>query len=328
MAVMDSGSGGMGAYCALHPVLGASGTCERCGNFMCDLCGERGAQTFCPGCRERAGHPVFPLRRDTWNFSALWDYCFAAFKRDWLMLSVAMLVAMAMSVGANLVSKPLELLVGDGAPLLSIVVSVVLAVFVQMAQGVIGMGMMRVVFDVLDGGNADVARLFSQFHKAGRYVGATLLGGVAVFLPLLLLFSVLSFVGLVAMGYSVESIVTGDVFRSTDVDVPAALGVFVGVGVLTLVPGLYFGLPLYLIQEELTFNEDVSAVEALRNCYALARGERLSVLGVALVGALLGLAGMLACCVGLIPTLALSQLLLGGLYLALRKGSELKARPR
>jgi hypothetical protein len=328
MAVMDSGSGEVGAHCALHPTLSASGTCERCGNFMCDVCGERGAQRFCPGCRERTGHSAFPLWRDTWNFSALWDYCFAAFKREWVMLSVAMLVATVLSVVANLLGKLAEVLVGPEDAFLLFLSSAFSGVFLQVAQGVIGMGMLRVVFDVLEGGSADIARLFSQVHKAGRYVVATLLGVVMVLLPLLLLFAVLSFVGLVAMGYSVESIVGGEVFRSTDVDVPAALGVFFGAGVLTLIPGLYFGLPLYLLQGVLTFDEDVSPVQALRDCYALARGERLSVLGVAFVGGLLAMAGLLACCVGLIPGLALGQLLVGGLYLALRRGSELEARPR
>jgi len=102
------------------------------------------------------------------------------------------------------------------------------------------------------------------------------------------------------------------------------VGVFSVAGLLTFIPAIYFGLPLYLLQPELTLNEDVSPMQALRNCYTLARGERLSLFGVGLLVMALVLVGLLACCVGIFPALGLGQLLLAGLYLALRNGSELE----
>jgi hypothetical protein len=320
MATMDSGSGHLGARCALHPTLEASGTCERCGNFMCTVCSERGASTFCPTCRGRGERRAFPLRRDTWSFSALWNYCFAAFKREWLMLSLAMLVSMALSMVVGIFGNFVGLLAGavDSAALVA--VSGVLTFLVQtVVQGVMGLGMSRVILDVLEGGRADVGRLFSQIGKAGRYLGAVLLAFVLVGLPLALLFVVLSFVGLLMGGLSVGEIAGGEVFRSRELLV---LGVFLGTGLVTLIPGLYFGLPLYLLQAELAFDDDASAVQALRDCYTLARGERLSLLGVSIVAGLVSILGLVACCVGALPTLALGQTLIAGLYLALRTGSE------
>lgn len=320
MGAMDSGSGSLGAQCALHPTVGASGTCERCGNFMCFVCSEQGTHTLCPSCRERTRRSAFPLRRDTWSFGALWNYCLEAFKRDWLMLSLSMLVSTAVGIAAQLFGN----LIGPLASAVDswgvVVLFGIVAFLVQIVvQGVMGLGMQRVVLDVLEGGRADVGRVFSQLGKAGRYLGAVLLMLVGLVLPLMLLFAVLAFVGLVAGGLSV-----GDITRETTFESRGLLvaGVFTGALFITLIPGIYFGLPLYLLQAEMAHDEDVSAVQALRNCYTLARGERLSILGVMFVAGLVSLVGLVACCVGVIPTLALGQTLVGGLYLALRNGSE------
>jgi hypothetical protein len=196
-----------------------------------------------------------------------------------------------------------------------------LATLVQMVvQGVMGLGMMRVAFDVLEGGGVDIGRLFSQWTKAWRYVVTMLLVVVVLVLPLMLLFFVLAFVGAVAGGVSVADMLAGgEAVRSKATVLP---GVILGAGFVSFVPLLYFSVPLYLLQAELTFNDDVTPVQALRNCYALARGERLSIVGVLLISAVVGFVGLLACCVGLLPALALGQLLLAGLYLSLRNGSE------
>ncbi|PTL80720.1 hypothetical protein DAT35_25540 [Vitiosangium sp. GDMCC 1.1324] len=321
---MDSGSRGLGAPCALHPTQVATGTCERCGNFMCDVCGEQGRQILCPSCRERLG--VFPLRRDTWSFSSLWDYCYELFKRDWLMLSVAVLVAMGVSMTINALGNLAgPLLKREDSLVPIIIVGVFTAVMQMVVQGVMGMGMLRVVFDVLEGKRVDVGRLFSQVDKAGRYVAAMLIALVVVGLPLLLLFALLTFVGLVSVGLPASGIFESGI--SGLEAAPTLVGVFSAAGLVTFAAACYFALPLYLLQSELTYNEDVTPVQALRNCYELARGERLSLLGVTLVGALLALVGVFACCVGVLPAVAMGQLLVGGLYLALRNGSELDVRP-
>jgi hypothetical protein len=304
-------------------MVGATGTCERCGNFMCEVCSQRGRHILCPACRARTGDLAFPLRRDTWNFGALWDYCFEAFKRDWLMLSVAVIVWLAVGTVANITTNIASAVLQNSDAWVLGGILLLISLLVQTAvQGVMAMGMVRVAFDVLEGGGVDIARLFSQFSKVGRYLVTVLLAAVMLVLPLVLLFCVLSFVGLVAVGVSVGDVVGGQSFGAGRG--LALVGVFGVAGVLTLIPAFYFGLPLYLMQAELTFNDDVSPTQALRNCYTLARGERLSILGVSMFVGLVVLGGMLACCVGVLPALGLGQLMLGGLYLALRNGSELE----
>jgi hypothetical protein len=325
MAGMDSGAGRAGARCAMHPTLSATGTCTRCGNFMCPVCSQDGSQSMCPDCRARTGRGErFPLERHSWTFSALWDVCLGAFKREWLMLSVAVLVtgviSGAVQLFGNVVGAAFQLT--DSVAL--IVVLAILAFLLQMAvQGVMGMGMMRVVLDVLQGGKVDLGRLFSQVHKVGRYLGAVLLVMVALVLPLMLLFALLVGVGLLVVGVPL-----GEFGQEPLNYLPHVMGILFGAGVLVFIPALYFGLPLNLLQAQMAFEDQESPVDAVRHCYLLARGERLSLFGVWLLVFLLAFVGVLACCIGIIPAMALGQTFIGGLYLTLRQGSELEARPR
>ncbi|MBZ4374498.1 hypothetical protein [Corallococcus sp. AS-1-6] len=307
----------MGASCALHPGREATGTCARCGNFTCDACSQDGASPRCPTCRERSG-ATFPLSRETWTFNKLWDVCWPAFQREWGMLSLAVLIYLGVSLGANLL---LNVATGIGAAADSVVVAMVLGgvgfVAQQLVQGLVQLGLLRVCFDVLHGGRADVARLFSQMHKAVPYTLTMLLVFVIVMVPLALL----SFLGiLVLVGTGLMSGVdlgsSSEQFWNALVPI---LGVL-GLGFLVLVgPLMYLALPLYLVQPELAYSDaPPSPLEVLRRSWEAARGQRLGILGVGLAGAAAMLAGVFACCVGFIPGMALAQLLIAGMFLCLR----------
>jgi len=325
MAETDFG-GRAQARCALHPEEWASGTCERCGNFMCGLCSDSGTQPWCPTCRERASSRALPLRRDTWTFSALWEYAWAAFQKDWLNLSLAALIVAACSGAAQFFGTLLTMAgqLADSIPLLVVTyfVSFTLQYFVQ---GVVTMGMLRVCFDVLDGKAVDLARLFTQIHKAGRYLLSMLIIMGVFLLPFLLVLGVAAVIAALAVGIAPSELAAGEeVFREAG---PVMAVVLMGTMFVLLVPALYFGLPLVLLQAELAHGEE-SALGAIRNCYVLARGHRLGIFLVSLAGVGVILVGLLMCCIGVIPAAALAQLLTAGLYLSLRQGSELEQKPR
>ncbi|ADO75888.1 hypothetical protein [Stigmatella aurantiaca] len=320
MSEMDWGGGHQaGAHCALHPEFLAQRTCVRCGNFMCATCTEGGTQSSCPTCRARLGSGrEFPFRRDTWSFSGLWNYCFEIFKREWVMLSVSVLVFLGITLIAQLISNILPL-VGEalGGQALSIVLTVA-SFFVQnVVQGVLGLGLMRMLFDVLHGRRADIGKLFSQLHKVWAYLGTLLL----LFLAMIGVFVVLG-------GILFLIAVPGGALPSTfsdfsQVQWDSSRLILAGfVGLLSLPVLIYLFLPLYLLQAELAYEEHPSPMQALRNCYAYMRGQRLPVFGFSLVNGLVIFAGMLACCVGLLPALGLSYLLMAALYLSLRTGGD------
>ncbi|WP_375755185.1 hypothetical protein [Corallococcus exercitus] len=306
----------MGASCALHPQREASGTCERCGNFTCDACSLNGTSPRCPSCRERSG-ATFPLDRETWTFSALWDVCWAAFQREWGMLSIAVLIYLGAAFGAQFL---INVATGIGVAVDNAVVTVVLSlvglVAQQLVQGLVQLGLLRVCFDVLQGSRVDLARLFSQMHKAVPYA-LTMLLVFAVLLPVIIVVA-LVVVGAVGTGV-LPSFEKGVSTEEMTEGLMRGMGVL-GLGFLVLVgPLTYLLLPLYLVQPELTYDDvPPSPVEVLRRSWEAARGQRLGMLGVGLAAGAVMVAGVLACCVGFIPGMALAQLLVAGMYLTLR----------
>ncbi|CAM3240524.1 hypothetical protein G4177_19265 [Corallococcus sp. ZKHCc1 1396] len=312
---------GAGPSCALHPEQVAAGTCTRCGNFMCDMCSEGGSSPRCPTCRARAG-TTFPLNRDTWTVNALWEVCWKAFQREWAMLSLAVLISFGVSLGSQFL---VTLGQGIGTALDSTALAVALGlvgVVVQLVvQGLVQLGLLRVYFDVLGGQRADVARLFTQMHKVGPYL-LTMLVVVAIIVVPLFIVGGLGF--LAAMGTGLlhgirEEAASGEI-RNTVVPVLAVLG---GTTLVLLFPLIYVTLPLYFVQPELAYEDaPPSPLQVLRRCWDYARGQRLAMVGVSFIAGLVVLGGFLVCCVGVIPATAMAQLLLAGLYLTLRSGSD------
>jgi hypothetical protein len=276
----------------------------------------------CPACRARAAAasaaaaPAFGLTRESWSFSMLWDHCFAAFQREWVSLSVAALVTVLLTYAIAFAVGMLGALAGSVAgadgeadPILAVTLAVVQMVVQYAVQGALSLGLMRMALDVLHGEKADLGRLFSQLHKTPGYV---------LVLTLMLL-AVAAVMGVVAgAGYLLHR-----------AGVLGETGLLVGgvvAGLLLMVPIVYFTLPLYFLVPELVLQERPELRQAVRNCYRVADGQRLAMLGITLLGGVLVMGGMMLCCVGMFPALALMTLLMGGLYLTLRRGA-LPAEP-
>jgi hypothetical protein len=329
MAEMDFG-GGARALCPLHPGQAASRTCTRCGNFMCDTCSQAGTQAMCPDCRERAGMgTTFPLSRDTWTVSALTEACWDAFKREWVMISVGVLIVIAASFAGQIVSQILSTIGGLVDNLAVTGVFIVLGFLASsVVQGVASIGFMRMLFDVLNGQKADLARLFSQLHKAVPYLLTTLLT-FALMLPLLLLIiGVALAVGFASGAFAgvdwsaLDGMSSGQVAETlSSVGPGLVLMVAVAIG-LYIFPGLWLITPLLLVQPELARSEQPGAMATMRRCFAYARGQRLAMVGTTLIGSAAMLAGVFACCVGMLPAAGFFNLLLAGLYLALSNGAD------
>ena len=327
MAEMDFGRGA-GALCPLHPEQLATGTCTRCGNFMCDTCGEGGTQTLCPTCRERAGlGQTFPLSRDSWTVSALLSTCWAAFTREWVMISVGVLIVIAGSIVGQIASQILTTIGGLADNVALLVVFGVLGYLVStVIQGVVSIGYVRMLFDVLQGQKADLARVFTQLHKVVPYLLTTLLIFVLM-VPLVILILGAAVVAGLATGAltgmdwsALGSIPAEQVVESLGLEaiVVMALVAFA----LYIFPGMWLIMPLLLMQPELAWTERPTAMQTLRRTFAYARGQRMSMLGASLLGGVIVMGGLAACCVGMIPALGLFNLMMAGLYLTLRNGAE------
>ncbi len=78
---------------------------------MCDECCLGGSELSCPKCRALLGEG-FPYSRDNHDFSRLWDFSFAAWKREWVMLSVGFVILFGVQIGVGLVGNVFQAIVG------------------------------------------------------------------------------------------------------------------------------------------------------------------------------------------------------------------------
>ncbi|MBJ6760399.1 hypothetical protein JGU66_06465 [Myxococcaceae bacterium JPH2] len=277
-------------------------------------------RSLCLACRDREGFTAFPLNRSNWTIGSLWELCWAAFQREWGMLSVAALILMGVSGGAQVF---MNLVVAIGGASNSVALTVVLTLIVMIAQmlvqGLVQLGFLRVAFDVLHGRSVDLARLFSQMNKLVPYAMTMVVMVLVLFIPALLLFSGVGVAVVLGMG-GVEALRHPAVLFDNPGSILAVVSL---VSVPILLLGSYLLIPMYLIQPELAFRDDPpSPLEVLQRCWRYADGQRLRMLGVCMVMVVISLAGLLACCVGLIPAVALIQVLFAGMYLAVSRESE------
>jgi hypothetical protein len=324
-----------GARCALHPDRDALRTCARCGAFMCGECGAS-ADGRCGACAGRDG--VFLLSRQGYDFGRVWDVAFEAFKRQWVMLSVAALFVVLGAVPGSIISSIVQAVGGavsgsspyqPGQPIdARVVTSVAIAVGAQgigtlvnvVVQGLVLMGVLRVAFDVLHGGTVSLERLLSQLRRLPDYIVAQFAIFMAFSIPMAVaLLLPIALVVVAAGGTSFEALRQLELEQLFGVGSVVALMAWWG---LVGVAGTLAYLPLTLCTAEIVYG-GASGVESLRRAWALGTGHRGTIFLAHLVGGLIALGGMLVCCVGVIPALGLMQMIQATLYLALRKGSEL-----
>lgn len=332
---------GISAMCALHPTVAATRTCERCGNFMCQGCSEAGTHAKCPTCRELVGDGTFPYRRDSFSFDQLWSYALEKWTAEWVMLSVAVLVmfgaSFAVSIFTNILQSILTAVLGAGRDggedaLSAVFISVGLAQLIGLVlrmgvDGLFQMGLVRIAIDVLNGRKVDLARLVSQASKVPRYMAQALLALLAFGIPFTALYAVALLAGLSSSGMSLGEL---NSFRAWEQEfetlMPHLVVPFLAATAVAVPLLLYFGLPLAMTNMELVYG-DASPIEVFRRCYVIAKGLRFPLLGYALVGGLVSLVGALACCIGILPAVGMTQLLMGSFYLAARQGTGLPPAP-
>jgi hypothetical protein len=328
-----------GAHCAIHQERLADGVCPRCGNFTCVECFEGGAQTLCPACRQTMGS--FPFSRTDFDFSRVWNYGFEKWRGELTTLGVCsfifLLLGGAGSLISNVFTQPATMMLqksGSSSKLstaigLILVGSVVGTVINIVVQGIGQMGLIRVAIDVLHGRKTDINRMFSQVKKLKNYVGLQLALFLGIGLPVIAILG-----GAVAAGF----VISGASFSSRGVEQafshPATFGLLALAFLVVMVVMIYVSLPLTFAPWELVYG-DTDPLEALRRAWRLGDGFRAETFGYAFVVGLavfgFVIAGVLALCVGLVVALpiaiALQHMIMGGLYLSLRNGSDLPVPP-
>lgn len=324
----------VGALCAVHVGIAASGTCARCGNFMCSTCSEQGTESQCPSCRALAGGHEFPLDANS-DFSAMWGHSVATWQPNLAMLSVCTIIFFAMVFGGSLISSVISSVVnavvglsagsGDGLGstarlIATFVVGQLIGTMVSIVvQGVALVGLYRVLLDVLEGRQADVARMFSQLSLLPRYLVLQVIFFVALTVPILGALAAMAVVALGSAGLNFSDLSASDFDRLLS---PTLFGMFALFGLVVLVGSIVI-MPVTLFSVPELIVGNCSPMEAITRSWNLGSGQRLRLIGYGFISGLVIIAGALLCGVGMIPALPLAYMLLLALYLGLRKSSGL-----
>jgi hypothetical protein len=295
--------------------------CRRCGTYMCSRCVDAAGSAHeqdpaasgepvpqCQACRARAGGDgVALLRRDRIVWGELLGFSFELYKRHFAQVTLAVLVVLAPFVLGHAVSLPLSALFEDDF-VLAIALSLLLWIAQMLAQAAATLSALDVCVR-LARGEAEV--------RLSLRAGLSRLG------PLLLQYLIVNFALMFAALLAAAPVIA--VFALSDEPALPTLGMaalvaFCGAGFVA-----YTALGFSFASLELVAQPRLDAFDAIRNAWAIARGERLTIfVGLVLVGLLL-LAGALFCLVGLLFTLGYAAVLFSVLYVALRNGAELTA---
>ena len=206
------------------------------------------------------------------------------------------------------VGETLERTFDDLQPYLLILVPLVactvLAFFALSSWIEVGFG--RAVESALRTGRDEVGKLFSGGERFGAMLLARLLCALiqlGLAIPMLALGLVLTFLGRRAGG-----------------DALFVLGLL-AIGLVWTVIAVYVGLGLFLTKPIIAL-ESCRPSEALARSWQLASGNRVSLLWFVVVQFLLTMAGMCACCVGVLLSAPLTITMRYEAYLALTRGGE------
>lgn len=283
---------------------------------MCAICDGDGAYQICEACRRYTGEGFFPLDRESFTFGAALGIAWSRFKRQWPMLCVAVVILLGIGFTLQSVKQvlflPFAFLMEDGTSPVAVMVFLMalmggLMVIEIGVTAVLNVGVLRVALDVLMGRPVSFSRLFGQYRKAG----AVLLQALAAMLAL----GVPAFIWM--FGIVMVPVLSYPAYEGYSLILVGALVFLVGLG-----PFTYWALPFFFMQTELALGKSTGPIESIRNAARVIRGRRWPALGAVVLLLVLSTLGVLLCCIGLIPALALGQLVLASVYLGLRNGSE------
>ena len=288
------------ALCAIHVDVVATSTCTRCGNYVCSECTGDGRFELCPHCRQRLGIGDFPFSRDEWSIGGLFNLCWQRFTEQWPMLLVATLIFFGISTAMSFVFQAVSM----GAAADPTVLAVILLVS-QVTQNLVNLAlslfMIQVAIDAVLGRGVSLGRALRSMIVFWKALVQYLVL-IPTFIPIVLVF----------------------VLPIAILD-DESLGIWIGLGgsAVLIVPLMYVWLGLFFIQYEIVHDASVGPIEAMRRSWHVARGQRWYVFGVGVLGALIMVAGLLVCCVGVLASYPIALMLFAALYLALRNGSGL-----
>lgn len=301
----ETASAGAEAICALHSDRAATGTCERCGDYVCDECTDSGRFALCASCRDRTGLGDFPLNRETTGFASVFSLAWRAFSEHWAILCGGSTIWWVTSLFLSLFRDLERAVTQELPPLIAVTLGMALSIAQQGVLGVLMLGLIAMSNSALTGRPPALLELIAHAKRLLAYlVQFFALAGVVI-VPAVIIFFVSA------------------TFAALDAEPLILVTVAVLTTLAVLVPTLYVLLGIGFAQYELVHDGSVGAIEALRRSWKIASGHRLLILGVWIASVALLMLSIFACCIGVIPMMAYFYLVTTALYRGLRNGTGL-----
>jgi hypothetical protein len=293
-----------GARCAEHPVVVAVGLCARCGNFLCSACAAWGSAGLCRVCLVRFGTLDFPFTRDNWTIDGVCNHAFGIWKRHWAPLAGVSAIALVASYALSFATGVMQALVPRAKPgessLIVLVIVGIAFLFQVLVQAWMPLAMQAVALQVVRTGRVELDVAFRSITRLPQ----ALLQSFLVTLPFLALGAVA--IGLV-IGFDLSNKLE-PLWKPLLWSSP-----LIGAALFLYVTGLIF------MQLPLLEDPPLGPLAAIEASMRAVSGERPRVIVMAVIIGATMIAGFLLCCVGMVFTMGLANLMLATLYLALKE---------
>jgi uncharacterized membrane protein len=268
---------------------------------MCAVCSDNGRQAQCAACRERTGVGAFPFTRNSYTFSALFDWGWNAYKKHWLTFALALFIAGVGIFGFSIAGTLLSIPFADDMPKM-IAIRVVTMVPQFVIQGAVTIGLMRMAIKAVRGEPVELKDVFSGYDRLGAWF-------VQMIAPAVITLPAVALIG-------------GLVYLASLASTGAAIGAGLILGIPAFVGLFYVMLGFAFANPEIATQPEVGAIAGLTNSWKMSKGHRGNVFLVGLVVGALYMAGAMACLVGALFTMGIALCVFASLYVALRNGAE------
>jgi hypothetical protein len=294
-----------GARCAIHPDQTAVRTCVRCGNYMCTACTSADTSGLCLTCASRVGGSgTFPFSRDHFTLDGLLNLSLSRWKVHWQLLTFGfgglLLAAYAVSLGGEFAFNRIADAAGSESPLHSPLHP--LRIGFQIVVTLLHLAVQLVVFgvclDLLEGRKLEWERALSRVRRLPETILQTLVMYAALAVDFGSHFLLFWGLGGLAGGSKAFLIPIGLWIALAPLRVYVALGIMFSTLALLADPS-------------------TNAFSAFGVSWRAVSGHRLQAFGVSLASAVIGGAGVILCCIGVLVTAPIASLLFSALFLAL-----------
>lgn len=267
---------------------------------MCAGCQSILRAELCDDCERIVGS--FPMRRESFDLMEALSYSWERYTAQWLLPTVSAVAFFVLTYVLAFLRGLGQLAAMEVDPNLSIAVSFGVQVVSNVMNAALMAVMMRMAVAALQGQTLSAEHVTQGLRRAPVFIALQLFY-FAVFAGLAAPFGAAFGLGL---------------FQGVD---ESLLFGGIAVGALLLFPLLiYVMLGLGSAGIESVIDPDVGIVEAFKRSWAVADGQRFTMLLGGFISFLLSLLGVIACCVGILPMWVLTMFLWAATYLGLRTG--------